>query len=343
VSHKLRAILAAVFVLGCLGVFAWWNITKPRVLVLHSYDEEYPWTRGVNAGLRRVLDHKTEYSMHYYYMDAKRHPWPEFIARSALAARLLVERWRPDLVIAADDDAQRGVMNRYANVPRIRIVFAGINGEISAYGYDKADNVTGILERVPWRAIRDALLASDLARGRREIRVLHLGDASAAAEEDVEFMKRFDWAPIHLVAVRTARTFEQWKAEVIQAEGHADVILVGNYRQLANAPGDKNLIDPKRVVEWTEANSPLPLMGFKVAYTEDGGAVTLAASPYEQGEVAAAMAVDILDHRKQPNAIPVASTRQFVVSIRASGRSTRLLGLPPLYESFARATNTYIP
>ena len=103
------------------------------------------------------------------------------------------------------------------------------------------------------------------------------------------------------------------------------------------------LVDGRDVVKWTEANSPLPLIGFKVAYSDEGGAVTIAASPFEQGEGAAAMAIDILDNGKSPRDIPVVTGREFVVPINASGRSASLLGLPPIYESFARAINAYRP
>ena len=36
-----------------LGVF---NLRKPRILVLHSLGAETPWVRGVDRGLRRVLE-----------------------------------------------------------------------------------------------------------------------------------------------------------------------------------------------------------------------------------------------------------------------------------------------
>jgi hypothetical protein len=38
-------------------------------------------------------------------MDAKRHKEPEEIAQKALEAKALIEAWRPDVVITADDDA----------------------------------------------------------------------------------------------------------------------------------------------------------------------------------------------------------------------------------------------
>lgn len=340
-KRKLQHAVAGAFALCCLALFAWWNATKPRVLVLHSYDTEYAWSREVSVGLHRVLDRKNGYSIRWHYMDTKRHPWPDFLRRAGIGAQRVVEQWRPDVVIAIDDDAQKYVMKSYVNDPKIRIVFAGINGDIGAYGYDRAPNATGIVERVPWSAIRETLLGSSLAGRKSEIRVLHLGDLSESVAHDAEQSRHFDWWPLKLAGVHLVETFDEWKARVRAAEGNADVILISNYRRLVDASGSKRLVDPKEVVAWTEANSKLPLIGLNGYYAEDGGMLSVAASPYEQGEVAAGMAVRILDKRASPDTIPVETTRQFIVSIRAASLAARDIRLPVFYESFARATNTY--
>lgn len=340
-KKKLQTVLTAVFVVGCVAFFVWWNATKPRILVLHSYDRDYFWTREIDVALHRVFDRRNSYSIRWHYMNTKRNPWEDYVVRAGLGARDVVDEWRPDLVIAVDDEAQEQVMKHYVNRARMHIVFAGINGEIAPYGYADASNVTGILERIPWSAIKDALLASGLARSKPELRLLHLGDATQAVREDARQMQQFDWAPMKLAGVRTVGSFEQWKAEVLLAPQVADVILLGNYRGLTDAADSMRLVDPAQVVAWTEANSKLPVIGFKVAYGEEGGALAIAASPYEQGEAAARMAIRILDSRIPPSQIPVASTRQFVVSIDGAALAARGIGLPSFYESFARATNTY--
>ena len=338
---RARNVLVTLFMLGCVAFFAWWNATKPRILVLQSYDPDYAWSREIATGIQRVLGGKPGYSIRQHYMDTKRHPWPDFMVRAGVHARRIIDEWHPDVVIAVDDDAQEHVMKHYANHPRIRIVFAGLNGDIDDYGYRRASNVTGILERIPWYAIRDALLASDLRLAKRELRLLHLGDGSRSSLEDVADLKRFNWAPLELVTVRHASSFAEWKSAVELAPAEADVILIGNYRQLAAAPGSKDFADPRQLVKWTEANAMLPLIGFKVAYGEEGGAIAISSSPYEQGEVAARMALQILEKNVAPREIPVQHGRQFVVSVDDAGLKSQGLRLPPLYEAFARANNTF--
>jgi len=56
----------------------------------------------------------------------------------------------PDVLIAVDDNAQKYAAKYFVNHPRIKIVFSGINGSVQPYGYDTANNVTGILERNPF-------------------------------------------------------------------------------------------------------------------------------------------------------------------------------------------------
>jgi ABC transporter substrate binding protein len=336
-SLRIRNVLITLFIVGCAAFLAWWNASKPRILILQSYDPEYVWSRELDVGIRRVLEGKAGYSIRHHYMDTKRHASRDFLIRAGINARRVVDEWRPDLVIAVDDDAQEYVMKNYVDHPGIRIVFAGLNGEITPYGYDRARNATGILERIPWHAIKDALLASDLRRTKRDLRLLHIGDNSQSALEDAGDLKKFHWAPLKVAAIRHVGTFGEWKAQVEQAAREADVLLIGNYRLLAVSPGSKELVDPKEVVAWTEKHSKLPLIGFKVAYGEEGGSLAISASPYEQGEVAARMALRILEKNVAPKDVPIESSRQFVVSVQEA----RALRLPPLYEAFARATNTF--
>ena len=142
-------------------------------------------------------------------------------------------------------------------------MFAGVNGDIKSYGYYVADNVTGILGRAPWLALRNALLSSELARERRELRLVYVSDESETARNEADDMQKFQWAPILLVGARAAPTFDEWKAEIARVQADADAILIGSYRQLAARKGERALVDMRDVVKWTEANSPLPLIGFK--------------------------------------------------------------------------------
>jgi ABC-type uncharacterized transport system substrate-binding protein len=76
---------------------------------------------------------------------------------------------------------------------------------------------------------------------------------------------------------------------------------------------------------------------------EDGGMIAVGASPYEQGEVAAQMAIALLDNNKKIEDLPVQESQQYLIYMRQSKMEeyNPFLKVPTVYEAFARATNHY--
>ncbi|TRZ57452.1 MAG: hypothetical protein D4S02_13695 [Rhodocyclaceae bacterium] len=342
-SAKIERWLIALFVLGSLAVFLWINQTRPRVLILHSYGTDYTWVRDVNIGLKRVLDGKPFFAIRWHYMDLKRYPWPEYKKSAGLRARRAIEDFAPDVVIAIDDDAQKYAAMHYVGHPRIKIVFAGINGSIEPYGYDKASNVAGILERKQLSAVRLAINDAGIkGPGGQPPRILLIGDTSESVKSDMENIALFDWKPMTIAGKKLAQTFDDWQNIINSAEGQADIIITTNYRKLTRSKDSKELVQPDEIVRWTEKHSKVPLIGTNGFYVEDGGMMAIGTSGYEQGEEAAKMAIRIIDSGISPGSIPVVMNAQFVVYLRPALLQYHKITLPPLYEAFARATNSYM-
>lgn len=337
-------VLMGAFIVGALAAFVWINVSKPRVLILHSYDTEYIWTRDINVGLNRVLQNKP-YTFRWHYMDTKRNPDEAFKQRAGILARRIIDDWSPSLIIAVDDDAHRYAVKLYANHPTIKIVFAGINGDIAPYGYDKARNVTGILERKQWGAVKSLLDEAVKPRvpADRPVRIAYVGDTSGSVKEDTHFLETFDWKPFVLHRSRLVKTFDEWKAEVRKANQEADVLITTNYRRIQVSEADaKRFVAPEEIVKWTEENtSKIPVIGTNGFYVEDGGMLALATSPFEQGRVAAEMTIKILDQKLEPKSIPIQSTQQFISYMRADRLAQNNFRVPQVYESFSRAMNNY--
>lgn len=340
---RLRLVLISVFLAATLAVTVAYNHYKPRVLVLHSYDLSYPWTREVTVGVRRVLDEHPDYAIRWFYMDTKRHPWKEYKENSGLSARQSIERWKPHVIIAIDDDAQEFVTRHYVNHPSIRIVFAGVNGGIDGYGFTGAGNVTGIFERKDLRALQEALLAFRWQRvGQGPLRFVHIGDNSSSVGHDEHFIRDFDWRPLVRLPSQLVGNFDDWKKAVRAAQDQTDFIVTSNYRKITRSAADRSLVPPTEIVAWTLANSRVPVVGTNGFFVEDGGEVAIGTSPFEQGEVAARMAIRLIGGQSATD-IPHASTRQFVVYMRSAKLHQRGMQLPPLYEAFARAVNSDLP
>lgn len=341
--NRLRLILISLFLVGAMAVVVAYNLHKPRVLVLHSYDPGYPWTREVSVGVRRVLDEQSHFAVRWFYMDTKRHPEKEFKQKMGLAARQSIDHWKPDVIIAVDDDAQEYVTRNYVNHPHVKIVFAGANGGVESYGFVGAANVTGIFERKDLPALKDALLALRWKRpAKGALRVMHIGDKSSSVEHDDHFMREFDWGPLINLPSSKVAIFDEWKRAVADAQDKTDFIITSNYRRISRSASDKSLVAPEEVVAWTVANSRVPVVGTNGFFVEDGGELAIGTSPFEQGEVAARMAIQLLDGKAAKD-IPHTRSRQFVVYMRSARLHQRGMELPPLYEAFARATNNDFP
>ena len=343
-KRTLEKAMPALFMAGALLLLGWYNVGKPSILVLHSYDPGYAWVRDINVGLQRRFDRKYLYTVRWYYMDTKRHPSPAFKDSAGTAARNMVAATRPDVVIAIDDDAQQYVARHFVGDPRITIVFAGVNRQAADYGYAGAANVTGILERIPLAAMREALLsAPSLAAPGRAPRVAYLGDRSETVDGDVAQVLRHDWAPVQLGRVQQVDTWPGWQAAVRALSAGHDVLLVSGYRGLRRSSTDPRLVPAPEVVAWTEEHARVPVISFNGFFTEDGGMLAIGTSPYEQGEQAATLALQVALGRRPAAGLPVQTSRQFTVSMRGARMQARGFVLPRVYEAAARTGDQYLP
>ena len=343
-SGKIKKLMMWAFLALAFAGMSWYKLSQPRILVIHSYANDYAWVRDIDVGLKRVLDTKLGYKVAWHYMDTKNHPESDFKRKAGAMARRAIDALKPTLVIAIDDDAQALAVKEFAGSPNVVIVFAGINGSVAPYGYDAASNVTGIYERKPLQDLRRALIdmrgSDGAAMGHR---ILHIGDRSESVGIDVKEIEAFGWAPFKITESKLVVTFDDWKKAVLESKSSADLILISNYRNLYETAAKQQLVPPSEVMQWTEANSRVPVVGMGGFMVEEGGMFAVGASGFEQGEVAARMAIQVLDHQAAPRSIAHVMPRQFLVYVRSSLMHKRGISLPPLYEAFARASNNYYP
>lgn len=326
--------------LFCLMVFLIvQNVRKPRILILHSYSLDFSWVPDINIGINRKLE-KHPYKLRWHYMDTKRHPSKVFKEKAGAMVRKEIESWQPDVIIAIDDNAQEYAGKYYIDHPKIKLVFSGVNKTEADYGYDRAKNVTGILERINYQAVKDILVQA-LPPDKR--RIIHISDSSPTSEGIHKEIEAFDWSPLSFIASVQCDTYDEWKKAILDAEDKTDFLLLTHYHTIRVDADSIKTLKPKDVMDWTTANSKLPGVSFWGFYVEDGGMMAVALSPYEQGEIAADMAIDIIEKGTSPKDIPVQKSRLFVMYMRGSEIKKKMgdLNLPLVYEAFARATDNY--
>lgn len=337
--HHVVGIAKIAFVLLVAIILIAYNFTQTRILVLHSYAVDYAWVRYVNEGLVRELQARQDVPLYFHYMNTKNHPEEGFKEKAGQMARDMIEQIEPNIIIAVDDDAQKFVAQFYKHFADVTIVFSGLNGSQSDYGYEDAGNVTGVLERVPVGAVYDSLShLFDSATLKRGLTIAYLGDMSLPVKLDWSVVEKFNWAPHTLMPPVMVNTFDDWKASLAKLQESTDVILISNYRELKESDDSTKLASPTDVMEWSKKNSNALILGLNGFIVEDGGDIAIAASPIEQGQKAGRMAIKILNGA-QPKSIPVESTETFVISLRREFHEKHKL--PLIFEAFARSINNY--
>ena len=334
-----------IFFLAAFGIFFWASSTRPKVMVLHSYDQDYIWTTEVNVGLERVFSGQSWIKLKSYYMKTKQSKDQSYLRRAGIAAKRAIDNFHPDILIVIDDPAQKLVAMDYVNDPQMSIIFAGVNGGIEAYGYQGAKNVTGIFERKPIAALVETLQVlhrhNPAHKNSSElIRVKFLADDGHSAHRDADFLAGADWGNIRYMGSTHVASFADWQEAVRQIEG-TDYLLVGAYRKLTNKQESEKFIGPKEVIRWTRDNSHVPMIGMNVFCSEDGTMLSVGISPYEQGEYAASTALKIIREQISAGDIPLEIPQQYIVAMRKSILDKRGVQMPKIYEAFSRAANYY--
>lgn len=322
-------LLRALFLCASLVFLVAYNFTKPRLLILHSYDLGYSWTRDMNEGLQRVLKNYASPIVYYEYMDTKKHPSHAYKQKTGLLVRKMIDRLQPHVIIALDDDAQEHAARFYLNDPHIKIVFAGVNTDAFAYGYDRATNVTGVLERLPLDALKEALSSLPKRFG-DTVRIINMGDESGTVRKDEEAILKFNWGPqVALIDSILVHSFEEWKEAIENVNKRADALFLTNYRNIhrTKAP-DSPLVPPQEVMAWTMQNTHIPVIGANGFVVEDGADFALGTSPFEQGELAARKAVALLEG-KEPREVPIEQGQYFMVFFAGKTKGSLSVETPP--------------
>lgn len=242
-----------------------------RILHVMSYHSPWRWTDGQFDGFKAGLgDVPAEYRV--FQLDTKRWSSSEQKAERGKLARDLVEAWKPDLIYTSDDDAQDLVTKHYLNTP-IKNVFSGVNKSPEHYGFDKANNITGVIEHEHFaESVR--LLKNIVPSLKRLVVVL---DDDAMWQPVVARMKAAALpAGVSIVGWETIKTYADYKARVAAYPNVADGIALIGIFNFKDAAG-KN-VPYQEVLRWTAENSTLPDLGFWIDRVHYGTLVAVTVS-----------------------------------------------------------------
>ncbi len=120
-----------------------------HILAIHSYHEDYPWTKEQRTGFRETLDTVPGFYPSYSaeYLDTKRRSFDQPYKDKFVHYLASKYKGYPlDIIYVTDDNALKFVMDtREKLFPKVKVVFSGINDHKLADTLSK-DSYTGVYE-----------------------------------------------------------------------------------------------------------------------------------------------------------------------------------------------------
>jgi ABC-type uncharacterized transport system substrate-binding protein len=278
---------------ACMIVFGFGTANAAggkKVLLIDSYHEGYEWSDGIVQGAKTVLGDK--YELKVVRMDTKRNGSEDFKKQAGEKVKQEIESWKPDVVIAADDNSAKYVIVPFYKDKEIPFVFCGINWDASEYGFP-CSNVTGMLEVSLVTPLVDAM--GKFAKGQK---VGFLGkDNETDRKEAQEISKRFNLK----LTEKFVNTFDEWKTAYAELQGQVDMLLFYNNAGITgwdDAEAKKFVRENTKIPSGATMDHMVPFV--LVGYTK------LAT---EQGEWAAGTAIQIMEGKAVKD-IPVTTNQK---------------------------------
>jgi len=269
-----------------------------RCLLVSSYHPGNEWADGIEAGLKEALGNRCV--LRTFYMDSKRNREPEAIAGAALQARDLIDQWKPDIVIASDDNAARYLVMPWLRDVALPVVFCGINWTVEEYGFPYS-NVTGMVEVAPVAPLLDLVHQLRPATGA----AMYIGADTFSEDKNLERareMAREKGIELNHALVSTTA---QWIEAYQRAQAY-DFVMLGNRSGIDDWDTEairKALLHDTRRISVTNYRTMTPYA--MIGYTK---------IPQEQGAWAGKLAVEILDGG-DPSDYPIVANRQWDIWI----------------------------
>ncbi len=292
------------------------NYDGRKVLFIDSNHEGYAWSDGITRGVQFVLE-GTGVNLRVIRMDTIGNTSDDFKKEAARKARAEIEAFKPDVVIAADDNASKFLVKPYYKNASLPFVFCGINWDAAVYGYPYR-NTTGMVEVTPMPQIIDQL--KPYAKGM--VIGMIAPDILTARKEAEYYNKIFGF----YVVTYYAKDMEDWKKGFLELQNQVDMMIVAS---------DGGLYDDKadELRAFVEANTRIPT-GSAYDFMAPLALISYGKVAEEQGTWSAQSALKILDGTP-PADIPIVKNKEGKLIINAQVASA--LGVDIAYELIASA------
>ncbi|MEM7250535.1 MAG: ABC transporter substrate binding protein [Pseudomonadota bacterium] len=315
--------MAGVACLGASLVIAPNAMAKPaKCLFVSSYHQGYAWSDGVERGLRAGLGDRCE--LRQFDMDTKRNKSEEYKAKVTQEVLSLVRDWKPDIVITADDNAAKYIVQPHFKDDAVPVVFCGVNWTADEYGFPYS-NVTGMVEVAPIEPMLEK--ASNTTGGKR---AFYLGADTLTEQKNLErFRAAAENLGLSLDHALVGNTNE-WIAQYASAQTKHDFVILGSNSGINDWDQDKVL---EAITQHSRRLSTTN-HGWMMPYTMLG----MTKVPEEHGEWSAQTAIAILDGMS-PGEIPIVSNRKWDLWANSRLLNAAKIKLPRALKHKAKRVN----
>lgn len=281
--NTMSRFLLVVSIVVCLALPAQ---AAKRILYIDSYHQGFPWSDGITEGIQSVLEGQ-DVTLKIIRLDTKNNPGLAYKKEVALKTKATIEAFRPDVVIASDDNASKYIIVPYYKDSRLPFVFCGVNYTAEPYGFPFS-NVTGMVELPP--AIK---LIYSLKHFTRIAKVGYLAADTLTERKDGKFTQRDIREDF---VERYVSTFSQWKREFMKLQDEVDALIIGNNGGIKGWDDDE-------ARRFAEQNTRI-VTGCLLDWIAPLAFLGATRSATEQGTYAAQTALKILNGTS-PSSIPI--------------------------------------
>ena len=285
---------------------------KPKVFYVNSYHRTFPWGDSVERGLFEALhcmdkNHaaapdrvaveadcsQSPVELVIWRMDTKRNLEPAWRKAEALKIMGYIKTWKPDVVLFSDDNAAIFLGVPYLLNTQIPVVFCGTNWDASQYGFDKKNNVTGMVEVSQIEPLY-RLLRQYSKGGRLGV----IGADTLSDRRDSQYYQKV----LGIKAIeRWANTVDEFKAQYLELQKKSDIIILEDLFTLKG-------YDRGDMVQFLTDNIQVPTGALYEIYAYQA-VVTFANMGEEQGAYLAKTALRILNGER-PGDIPLVTNKK---------------------------------
>jgi len=260
---------------------------KPKILIVYSYSEKDAWTASINDVLVKSFT-EGNYPFEALYMNIVKTSDENLKLQAGAQAYDKYNAYKPDIILAVDDEAQKYFAKNLSGSNDVDIVFCGLEDDPAIYNYPNF-NVTGTLERPQiWEAIRAVQLLS--------ANVTSFTLLTDNSEESALFINNLQGMNMQIdIQSYVVNNFTDWKEKVNTTIKKG--LIIYKYNKVSGTT-------PDELLKWTANNASIPSIAFDENAVKNGILLGKIGSGAEYANLAV-RCVNMLAEGKRANQIPI--------------------------------------